>query len=123
FTALRKFGYFDCPYVVEERKPYLECDSAKSNLSGLPPNQEIQHRRPLVRRNASKEKWNLVVVASECTPESSFATMEQIPHIVIVISPAMGHIIPLVEFAKRLILHDDFSLTFLIPTYGPLQTL
>ncbi|KAL3829737.1 hypothetical protein ACJIZ3_018539 [Penstemon smallii] len=33
-------------------------------------------------------------------------------------SPGMGHLIPLVEFAKRL--HNFFSITFIIPTDGPL---
>ncbi|KAE9460188.1 hypothetical protein C3L33_07887, partial [Rhododendron williamsianum] len=32
----------------------------------------------------------------------------------------MGHLIPLAEFAKRLVLTHNFSATFLIPTDGPL---
>ncbi|RYR74780.1 hypothetical protein HN51_021296 [Arachis hypogaea] len=35
--------------------------------------------------------------------------------------PGHGHLIPLLEFAKRFLLHhrDDFHVTFLIPTLGP----
>uniref|UniRef100_A0A5B7AF80 Glycosyltransferase n=1 Tax=Davidia involucrata TaxID=16924 RepID=A0A5B7AF80_DAVIN len=45
--------------------------------------------------------------------------MEQTPHIAILPSPGMGHLIPLVEFAKRLVLHHHFSVTFIVPTDGP----
>ncbi|XP_043717303.1 hydroquinone glucosyltransferase-like [Telopea speciosissima] len=41
---------------------------------------------------------------------------KQTPHIVILPAPGMGHLIPLVEFAKRFVLHHDFSITFTIPT-------
>ncbi|KAF3968558.1 hypothetical protein CMV_007571 [Castanea mollissima] len=44
--------------------------------------------------------------------------MEQKPHIAILPSPGMGHLIPLVEFAKLLILHHDFHITCIIPTIG-----
>lgn len=44
--------------------------------------------------------------------------MDQKPHIAIVPSPGMGHLIPLVEFAKQLVLHHDFSVTFIITTTG-----
>ncbi|CAL5400898.1 unnamed protein product [Camellia sinensis] len=48
--------------------------------------------------------------------------MEQPPsHIAIVPTPGMGHLIPLGEFAKRLIHHHHFSVTFLVPTDGPLS--
>ncbi|KAF8413298.1 hypothetical protein HHK36_001276 [Tetracentron sinense] len=40
------------------------------------------------------------------------------PHIVILPSPGMGHLIPLAEFAKRLVLHHNISVTFTIPTDG-----
>ncbi|XP_021760343.1 hydroquinone glucosyltransferase-like [Chenopodium quinoa] len=42
------------------------------------------------------------------------------PHIVIIPTPGMGHLIPLVEFAKR-ILHitPTLQLSFIIPTEGP----
>ncbi|OMO64333.1 UDP-glucuronosyl/UDP-glucosyltransferase [Corchorus capsularis] len=44
----------------------------------------------------------------------------QTPHIAILPSPGMGHLIPLVEFAKRLVQqHSDFTVTFVIPTDGP----
>ncbi|KAG5538255.1 hypothetical protein RHGRI_018995 [Rhododendron griersonianum] len=46
--------------------------------------------------------------------------MEQKPHIALLPSPGMGHLIPLAEFAKRLVLTHNFSATFLIPTDGPL---
>nr|QIA50550.1 hydroquinone glycosyltransferase [Bergenia purpurascens]QIZ12945.1 hydroquinone glucosyltransferase [Bergenia purpurascens] len=41
------------------------------------------------------------------------------PHIVIIPSPGMGHLIPLSEFAKRLVHHHNFSITFIVPTDGP----
>ncbi|KAI3444440.1 hypothetical protein Pfo_001105 [Paulownia fortunei] len=43
------------------------------------------------------------------------------PHIAILPTPGMGHLIPLVEFAKRLHHHHRFSTTFIIPTDGPLS--
>ncbi|KAG8485133.1 hypothetical protein CXB51_021098 [Gossypium anomalum] len=42
----------------------------------------------------------------------------QRPHIAILPSPGMGHLIPLVEFAKRLIHQHGFTVTFVIPTDG-----
>ena len=45
--------------------------------------------------------------------------MEQKPHIAILPSPGIGHLIPLVEFAKLLLLlHHDFHITCIIPTIG-----
>ncbi|KAK4592799.1 hypothetical protein RGQ29_017089 [Quercus rubra] len=44
--------------------------------------------------------------------------MEQKPHIAILPCPGMGHLIPLVEFAKLLLLHHDFHITCIIPTIG-----
>lgn len=41
------------------------------------------------------------------------------PHIVMVPSPGMGHLIPLVELAKLLVHHHNFTITFIIPTVGP----
>lgn len=41
------------------------------------------------------------------------------PHIAIVPTPGMGHLIPLIEFAKRLVHKHHFSATFIIPTNGP----
>ncbi|XP_044476349.1 hydroquinone glucosyltransferase-like [Mangifera indica] len=40
------------------------------------------------------------------------------PHVAIVPTPGMGHLIPLVELAKRLVLSHDFFVTFIIPTDG-----
>ncbi|PIA49081.1 hypothetical protein AQUCO_01300140v1 [Aquilegia coerulea] len=42
--------------------------------------------------------------------------IQQTPHIVVLPTPGMGHLIPLIEFAKRLVLNHDFSVTFFIPT-------
>ena len=44
--------------------------------------------------------------------------MEQKPHIAILTSPGMGHLIPLVELAKLLVLHHDFRITCVIPVIG-----
>ncbi|KGN56441.1 hydroquinone glucosyltransferase [Cucumis sativus] len=41
------------------------------------------------------------------------------PHVVMMVSPGMGHLIPLVEFAKRLVLLHRFTVTFVIPSGGP----
>ncbi|KAJ4955057.1 hypothetical protein NE237_011840 [Protea cynaroides] len=43
---------------------------------------------------------------------------KQTPQIVILPAPGMGHLIPLVEFAKKFIHHHDFSITFTIPNDG-----
>ncbi|KAL4363154.1 hypothetical protein GQ457_04G030750 [Hibiscus cannabinus] len=40
----------------------------------------------------------------------------QTPHIAILPSPGMGHLIPLVEFAKRFVHQHNFTVTFVIPT-------
>ncbi|KAI3741351.1 hypothetical protein L1987_59023 [Smallanthus sonchifolius] len=47
--------------------------------------------------------------------------MEKESHIAIVPSPGMGHLIPLVEFAKRLKNDHKISATFIIPNDGPLS--
>lgn len=47
--------------------------------------------------------------------------MERTPHIAIVPSPGMGHLIPLVEFAKRLKTNHNISSTFIIPNDGPIS--
>ncbi|KAK4551227.1 hypothetical protein RGQ29_032453 [Quercus rubra] len=44
--------------------------------------------------------------------------MEQKPHIALLPSPGMGHLIPLVELAKLLLLHHDFHITCIIPVLG-----
>lgn len=41
------------------------------------------------------------------------------PHIVIVPTPGMGHLIPLVELAKRVLQISPFHICFVIPTEGP----
>lgn len=40
------------------------------------------------------------------------------PHIAIVPTPGMGHLIPLAEFAKRLVRRHSFAVTFVIPNDG-----
>uniref|UniRef100_A0A2N9IHJ6 Glycosyltransferase n=1 Tax=Fagus sylvatica TaxID=28930 RepID=A0A2N9IHJ6_FAGSY len=45
-------------------------------------------------------------------------TQQKQPHVAIVPSPGIGHLIPLVELAKRLVLHHHFFVTFIIPTDG-----
>nr|XP_043624951.1 hydroquinone glucosyltransferase-like [Erigeron canadensis] len=47
--------------------------------------------------------------------------MEKPAHIVLIPSPGMGHLIPLVEFAKRLNTLHNFSSTFFILNNGPLS--
>jgi hydroquinone glucosyltransferase len=42
-------------------------------------------------------------------------------HIALLPTPGMGHLIPMVEFAKKLHHHHGVSTTFLIPTNGPLS--
>nr|XP_043629035.1 hydroquinone glucosyltransferase-like [Erigeron canadensis] len=44
--------------------------------------------------------------------------MAKTPHIAILPSPGMGHLIPMAEFAKRLAEHHHISATILIPTTG-----
>ena len=45
-------------------------------------------------------------------------TQQKQPHVAIVPSPGIGHLIPLAELAKRLVLHHHFFVTFIIPTDG-----
>ncbi|XWS38251.1 hypothetical protein CRYUN_Cryun19dG0115200 [Craigia yunnanensis] len=45
-------------------------------------------------------------------------TQESSLHVVIVPTPGMGHLIPLIEFAKRLVDHHKFAVTFIIPNDG-----
>ncbi|EEF28476.1 UDP-glucosyltransferase, putative [Ricinus communis] len=40
-------------------------------------------------------------------------------HVAILPSPGMGHLIPLVELAKRLVHQHNLSITFIVPTDGP----
>ncbi|KAJ1429516.1 putative hydroquinone glucosyltransferase-like [Sesbania bispinosa] len=41
------------------------------------------------------------------------------PLVAMLPSPGMGHLIPMIEFAKRLVRHNDLTVTFVIPTDGP----
>ncbi|CAI8615693.1 unnamed protein product [Vicia faba] len=41
------------------------------------------------------------------------------PMVVMLPSPGMGHLIPMIEFAKRIPLHQNLHITFLIPNEGP----
>ncbi|GAU29930.1 hypothetical protein TSUD_360450 [Trifolium subterraneum] len=41
------------------------------------------------------------------------------PPVTMMGSPGMGHLIPMIEFAKRLINHHNLHVTFIIPTDGP----
>uniref|UniRef100_A0A2P2JQ86 Glycosyltransferase n=1 Tax=Rhizophora mucronata TaxID=61149 RepID=A0A2P2JQ86_RHIMU len=43
----------------------------------------------------------------------------QTAHVAILPSPGMGHLIPLAEFAKRLVHQHKISISFIIPTDGP----
>ncbi|CAN4086040.1 unnamed protein product [Withania somnifera] len=48
-------------------------------------------------------------------------TQSQNPHIVMLPTPGMGHLIPIIEFAKRLVYQHDFSITLILLTDGPLS--
>ncbi|BFG31909.1 hypothetical protein CerSpe_181830 [Prunus speciosa] len=39
-------------------------------------------------------------------------------HVAIVPTPGLGHLIPLIELAKRLVVHHNFAVTFIIPNDG-----
>ncbi|KAA8528256.1 hypothetical protein F0562_035493 [Nyssa sinensis] len=52
------------------------------------------------------------------TPNYSMETTQQTPCIAIFPAPGMGHLIPLTEFAKRLVIYHNFSVTFIVPTDG-----
>ncbi|KAL7203854.1 hypothetical protein ACSBR2_016999 [Camellia fascicularis] len=45
--------------------------------------------------------------------------MDQTPHVALLPSPGMGHLIPSIEFAKQLVHHHHFSATILIPSAAP----
>ncbi|KAL6126282.1 hypothetical protein ACLB2K_074333 [Fragaria x ananassa] len=52
--------------------------------------------------------------------ENNHKASSSSPHIVMIPSPGMGHLIPLIELAKLLIHHHhNFTITFIIPTIGP----
>ncbi|CAL5380200.1 unnamed protein product [Camellia sinensis] len=48
--------------------------------------------------------------------------MDQTPHVALLASPGMGHLIPSIEFAKQLVHHHHFSATILIPSAAPPTT-
>ncbi|CAH9093010.1 unnamed protein product [Cuscuta epithymum] len=48
-------------------------------------------------------------------------TQSRAPHVLVVPTPGIGHLTPLVEFAKRLSLQHNFSVTFILPTDGPVS--
>ncbi|ESW19284.1 hypothetical protein PHAVU_006G111400 [Phaseolus vulgaris] len=41
------------------------------------------------------------------------------PMVAMMPSPGMGHLIPMIEFAKRVVRYHNLSVTFVIPTQGP----
>ncbi|MCL7033198.1 hypothetical protein MKW94_013212 [Papaver nudicaule] len=45
------------------------------------------------------------------------------PHVIILPTPGMGHLIPLTELAKRLVSHHGFTVTFTVPSesYSPVK--
>ncbi|XP_004308317.1 PREDICTED: hydroquinone glucosyltransferase-like [Fragaria vesca subsp. vesca] len=51
--------------------------------------------------------------------ENNHKASSSSPNIVMIPSPGMGHLIPLVELAKLLVHHHNFTITFIIPTIGP----
>ncbi|CAK7348752.1 unnamed protein product [Dovyalis caffra] len=51
--------------------------------------------------------------------QSLIPTMAQKPHVAILPSPGMGHLIPLVELAKKLVFNYDLLVTFIVPSIGP----
>nr|XP_048320305.1 hydroquinone glucosyltransferase-like isoform X1 [Ziziphus jujuba var. spinosa]XP_048320306.1 hydroquinone glucosyltransferase-like isoform X1 [Ziziphus jujuba var. spinosa] len=48
-------------------------------------------------------------------------TQKKPPHVAIVPTPGMGHLIPLAELAKQLVLHYKFFVTFIVPSDGSLM--
>ena len=45
--------------------------------------------------------------------------MKKLAELVFIPSPGMGHLIPLVELAKRLVRAHSVTATFVVPTDGP----
>ncbi|CAL5195009.1 unnamed protein product [Lathyrus oleraceus] len=52
-------------------------------------------------------------------PPPAPAPLPKPPMVVMLPSPGMGHLIPMIEFAKRISLHQNLEIIFLIPTEGP----
>ncbi|PON82465.1 UDP-glucuronosyl/UDP-glucosyltransferase [Trema orientale] len=44
--------------------------------------------------------------------------LPELTHIAIVPTPGMGHLFPLIEFAKRLVVQHKFAITFIVPNDG-----
>lgn len=51
---------------------------------------------------------------NETQPKIMEQSQQKPPHVAIVPASGMGHLIPLVELAKRLVLHHDFLVTFIV---------
>ncbi|TKY75485.1 UDP-glycosyltransferase 72B3 [Spatholobus suberectus] len=49
----------------------------------------------------------------------TYSQQELPPVVTMMPSPGMGHLLPMIEFAKRLSRHHNLPVTFLIPTYAP----
>ncbi|XP_059454757.1 hydroquinone glucosyltransferase-like [Corylus avellana] len=49
---------------------------------------------------------------------ATITKQQKTPHVAIVPTPGIGHLVPLVELAKRLVLRHNFLVTLLIPTDG-----
>ena len=61
---------------------------------------------------------NLQILAYvECGAFAQTSMESHGSHVAVFPSPGMGHLIPLVEFAKRLTLYHGFSVTFIIPKW------
>ncbi|KAJ1413785.1 UDP-glycosyltransferase family, conserved site [Sesbania bispinosa] len=52
-------------------------------------------------------------------PKEEVKVGAKLPMVVMIPSPGMGHLIPMIEFAKRIIQHHNLQVTFVIPTEGP----
>ncbi|CAI8615534.1 unnamed protein product [Vicia faba] len=53
-------------------------------------------------------------------PKQEVLTAPELPPMVLMLpSPGMGHLIPMIEFAKRIPLHQSLHITFVVPNAGP----
>ncbi|KAL5061086.1 hypothetical protein RYX36_032690 [Vicia faba] len=53
-------------------------------------------------------------------PKQEVLTASELPPMVLMLpSPGMGHLIPMIEFAKRIPLHQNLHITFVLPNAGP----
>lgn len=53
------------------------------------------------------------------TPQQADPHPKPPPTVALMPTPGMGHLIPMIEFAKRLVVHQDLTVVLLIPTDGP----